>query len=37
VLAAAYTPRRRGITPALRQALRELAWRMAGLLPARRW
>ena len=37
VLAAAYAPRRRAVTPALRQALRQLAWRMAALLPARRW
>ena len=36
VLAAAYAPRRR-VTPALRQALRLLAWRMAGLLLRRLW
>ena len=36
VLAAAYTPRRRGMaSPAFRQALKQLSWLMAGMLLTR--
>lgn len=35
VLAAAYAPRRRAVSPALRQALRQLSWHMAALLLTR--
>ena len=35
VLAAAYQPRRRGLSPALRNALRQLSWHMSAMLLTR--